>query len=83
MKEILERTKDYAVRYLAELPEKRAFPTAESIKELEKLAVPLPASGTSPEEVLRLLDTAGSPNTVASTGGRYLDLYLAVPCLRL
>lgn len=70
-KEILEMAKDYAVRYLEELPEKRAFPTPESIKELEKLAIPLPGSGTSAEEVIRLLNTVGSPNTVASNGGRY------------
>jgi glutamate/tyrosine decarboxylase-like PLP-dependent enzyme len=70
-KTILEMAKEYAVRYLEELPERRAFPGAGALKELEKLSIPLPASATDPEKVLETLDTIGSPNTVASNGGRY------------
>ena len=68
---LLSLAKEYAVKYLHELPEKRAFPDEVALKELEKLSVPLPASSTDPETVLEVLNKIGSPNTVASTGGRY------------
>src|SRR5258708_32872212 len=68
---LLDQAKAYAVKYLQDLPERRAFPDEAALKELEKLSIPLPASPTGPEEVLELLDTIGSRNTVASTGGRY------------
>ncbi len=68
---LLGLAKEYAVKYLHELPEKRAFPDAAALSELEKLSIPLPASSTEPEEVLEVLNKVGSPNTVASNGGRY------------
>jgi glutamate/tyrosine decarboxylase-like PLP-dependent enzyme len=68
---LLDIAKKYAVKYLDELPGKRAFPGEESLKELEKLSIPLPNSSKNPEEVLEILNTIGSPNTVASNGGRY------------
>ncbi|MDP4263520.1 MAG: aminotransferase class V-fold PLP-dependent enzyme [Bacteroidota bacterium] len=68
---LLEQAKEYAVKYLLELPEKRVFPDEAALKELEKLSVPLPGSSTDPEKVLEVLNTIGSRNTVASNGGRY------------
>lgn len=68
---LLELAKEYAVNYLTELPEKRVFPDEAALKELEKLAVPLPASSTDPRKVLDILNTIGSRSTVASNGGRY------------
>jgi len=38
---ILDIAKEYAVNYLDELPRKRAFPTEETIKELEKFIGPI------------------------------------------
>jgi len=68
---LLALAKEYATKYLNELPGKRAFPDEASLKELEKLSVPLPDSSTDPEQVLEVLNTIGSPNTVATNGGRY------------
>src|SRR6185503_6474892 len=68
---LLEQAKEYAVNYLAELPGRRAFPDKASLQELEKLVIPLPDSTTDPSEVIDLLHTIGSRNTVASNGGRY------------
>lgn len=69
--EILETAKEYAVKYLDELPGKRAFPDEESLKELENLSIPLPDSPKNPEDVLEILNNIGSANTVASNGARY------------
>ena len=68
---LLEQVKEYAIKYLTELPERRVFPDAAALKELEKLSVPLPGSSTDPEKVLDVLNSIGSRNTVASNGGRY------------
>ncbi|HYV90327.1 MAG TPA: aminotransferase class V-fold PLP-dependent enzyme [Chitinophagales bacterium] len=68
---ILDIAKKYASEYLDGLSERRVFPDEESLKELEKLSFPLPHSSTHPEEVLGILNTIGSANTVASNGGRF------------
>jgi glutamate/tyrosine decarboxylase-like PLP-dependent enzyme len=69
--DLLDKVKGYAVQYLDELPGKRAFPGEEELRMLEQLSVPLPVSPTEPAAVLDLLNSIGSPNTVASNGGRY------------
>src|SRR3981081_861994 len=68
---LLNIAKEYALKYLNELPQKRVFPGQEALKELENLSVPLPDSSKNPEEVLEILNTIGSANTVASNGARY------------
>lgn len=78
---ILETAKKYALKHLEGLPSRRVFPDEESLKELEKLSFPLPDSSSSDEKVIELLHTVGSPNTVASNGGRYFGFVFggAVP----
>jgi glutamate/tyrosine decarboxylase-like PLP-dependent enzyme len=73
---LLDLAQQYAVQYLQDLPQKRAFPDGASLKELEKLRIPLPLSASEPEEVLRVLNAVGSPNTVASNGGRYFGFVI-------
>jgi glutamate/tyrosine decarboxylase-like PLP-dependent enzyme len=68
---VLNDAKEYAVSYLNELPGKRAFPSPENLEELKQLDFPLPVLPTNPEEVLALLNTIGSKNTVTSNGARY------------
>lgn len=68
---LLELAKDFAVRYLDELPAKRVFPDGEALKKLESLRIPLPEKPTDPSEVLETLNRVGSPNAVASNGARY------------
>ncbi len=68
---ILDKASLYAKRYLAALPARRVFPDEASLNELQKLSFPLPESSADPEKVLETLDNIGSPNTVASNGGRY------------
>ncbi|MCW3093212.1 MAG: Pyridoxal-dependent decarboxylase [Ferruginibacter sp.] len=68
---LLELAKEYAVKYLNDLPGKRAFPGEEALKNLQDLSIPLPRSSKDPGEVLKVLNTIGSDNTVASNGARY------------
>ena len=68
---ILNSVAKYAGHYLDGLPERRVFPDEASLKELKKFPVKLPNSNTAAEEILALLNSAGSINTVATNGGRY------------
>ena len=56
--------------------ENEYVPGKESLKKLESLSMPLPFSPTSPEEVLEILNTVGSINTVVSNGARYFGFVL-------
>ena len=60
-----------ALRYLAEIRERRVAPNADAIERLHELGGPLPEDETDPAIVLEMLDEIGSPATVANAGGRY------------
>jgi glutamate/tyrosine decarboxylase-like PLP-dependent enzyme len=68
---LLEDTFERSNLYLGTVSERRVFPSAEQLKLLNHFDEPLSEQGSDALEVLRLLDTYGSPNTVASQGGRY------------
>ena len=69
--ELMEMASERAARYLETLDGRSVFPSGEAVKRLAELGGELPAEGTEPAEVLRLLDEIGSPATVASAGRRY------------
>src|SRR4051812_25857286 len=71
LNELLSDAAQRAARYLAAIDARPVHAPADAIARLAELDVPLPALGRPPEEVLRQLDTLGSPATVASAGGRY------------
>lgn len=58
-------------RYLREVETRRVFPSGEDLRLLAQFDEPLPEQGMPATEVLRQLDDFGTPNTVASQGGRY------------
>ncbi|RNC82805.1 MAG: aspartate aminotransferase family protein [Phycisphaera sp.] len=62
---------ELASRYTEELDAREVVPGAEAIAGLDEFHEPLPLAGTNPESVINMLDRAGSPATVASTGGRF------------
>jgi glutamate/tyrosine decarboxylase-like PLP-dependent enzyme len=70
-RELMEQATERAARYLETLDARGVFPTAEAVGRLPELGGSLPADGTEPTEVLRLLDEIGSPATVATAGPRY------------
>jgi len=65
-----------AIDYLETLDERRVAPGAEAISALSALRGPLPPGPTSAEAVLHLLDTYGSPGTLATAGGRYFGFVI-------
>jgi glutamate/tyrosine decarboxylase-like PLP-dependent enzyme len=69
--EVLSEAARRALRYLEQLPSRRVFPSEEALAQLGRLGGQLPERPEDPLAVLQLLDEAGSPATVASTGGRY------------
>ncbi len=60
-----------ASRYVGEIFGRRVFPDAEALSGLAAFDEALPDRPTDALATIRLLDTAGSPATVATTGGRY------------
>lgn len=71
MDALLDDARSRAQAYLAALDERRVFPAEDALAGLGALGGPLPAGPTDPRAVLKLLDTIGSPATVASAGPRY------------
>src|ERR1700677_4696880 len=69
--EVLTQAAAQARRYLRTIRERDAGVPPEAIKGLSALGGPLPFRGENPLAILKLLDDAGSPATVASMGGRF------------
>ena len=65
-----------AVRYAEGLNTRESYPSSEVIERLQELDHPLQDESTDPFEVLEILDTLGSPATVASTSGRYFGFVI-------
>ncbi len=76
MDELLHDAAHRALRYLHDLDRRRVAPDAASLAALARFDEPLPDGPTDPADVLRLLDEAGSPATVASAGGRYFGFVI-------
>jgi glutamate/tyrosine decarboxylase-like PLP-dependent enzyme len=68
---ILNSAANHALTYLDQLKERRVYPDEGSLQQLKKFPVQLPESNTEAEEIVGLLNSAGSINTVATNGGRY------------
>ncbi len=60
-----------AFAYVDAIPTRRVFPDADALAGLSAFDAPLPRDGAAPDEILRVLDEAGSPATTAQLGGRY------------
>lgn len=69
--DLLEEAARRAARYLAKLDERPVFPTPDALAGLAAFEETLPEESQDALQTLALLDNAGSPATVASTGGRY------------
>ena len=71
MDDLLASAAARAIRYLRERDDRPVFPSNEARVALQGFVERLPADGTEPDEVLRILDESGGLGTVATTGGRY------------
>jgi hypothetical protein len=65
-----------ALGYLDSVAGRRVAPDADAVAGLAALDFRLPPRGLAAPEVLRLLDAAGSPATVASNGPRYFGFVI-------
>ncbi len=70
-RQLLEEAAWRAGRYVEDVQWRAVSPTRAGLAGLERFAEPLPEHPSHPHETLALLDEAGSPATVASTGPRY------------
>ena len=68
---LISQAARYASAYIAAAHTRAVAPSAEAVAGLAALCGGLPNDPTSPEAVLDLLHTYGSPATVANSGGRY------------
>ncbi|MEI7772081.1 MAG: aminotransferase class V-fold PLP-dependent enzyme [Chloroflexales bacterium] len=71
MRELLSDAAGRASRYLDLLGDRPVAPPPAALGGLAELGGPLPSGPSDPAAVLRLLDEAASPATVASAAGRY------------
>ena len=62
--------------YLAAIAGRAVGPSPDAVAALERFDFPLPSAGLEPAAVLRLIDEAGSPATVASAGPRYFGFVI-------
>src|SRR5438067_9017966 len=70
--------------YLEGVRDRRVSPDSAAVAALGALGGPLPVEGEPAQDVLALLDTVGSPATVAISGGRYFGYVIggALPAAR-
>ncbi len=69
--ELLDEAARRARRYVEDVAHREPAPGAEALAGLARFDEPLPDLPSDPRLTLELLDDAGSPATVASTGSRY------------
>jgi glutamate/tyrosine decarboxylase-like PLP-dependent enzyme len=70
-KKLLKQAQQAAFEYIDNIPHQRVFPDETSLEKLTVFDEPLPKVSSDPALLLELLNTVGSVNTVAQTGGRY------------
>src|SRR5262245_38488824 len=76
MDDLLRTAAERASRYRHDLDRRGVAPTQQAIANLRRFDEPLPAHPTDPEAVIDLLDTVGSPATMASAGGRFFGFVI-------
>jgi glutamate/tyrosine decarboxylase-like PLP-dependent enzyme len=69
--DLLRAAAAMAVEYAASVDSRRATPEAHALEGLAAFDEPLPDGGADARATLQLLDAAGSPATMASTGAHY------------
>jgi glutamate/tyrosine decarboxylase-like PLP-dependent enzyme len=76
MRELLHSVALRAARYLEDIQERRVAPTPEAIRALARFSESLPEGPMPPEEVIRMLDEAGSPATMGIAGPRFFGFVI-------
>ncbi len=76
MNPLLDDAARRAAEYLASLPERRVAPTAEAVRRLARLDIPLQHESLDPQRVLAELDELVSPATMATAGPRFFGFVI-------
>jgi glutamate/tyrosine decarboxylase-like PLP-dependent enzyme len=76
MNELMMDAARRGVRYVESLGTRKVYPSSEVLERLHELDQPLQDESADPFEVLEILDTIGSPATVASASGRYFGFVI-------
>ena len=71
MPQVLQSAAERAVRYLEKLPARRVGPSEEAVRALAAFEESFPEGPSAPEEVIAMLDDAGSPATMGMAGPRF------------
>ncbi|HRF93581.1 MAG TPA: aminotransferase class V-fold PLP-dependent enzyme [Aggregatilineales bacterium] len=71
MSDLLQDAYQRALAYQQSLDTRAVFPSPEALAGMSAFDEAMPLTAQSPQETLALLDTYGSPATVANTGKRY------------
>ncbi len=74
--ELLRDAAARAIRYLDGLDARSVAPAPAALAALEGFREPLPAAASDPREVIRLLDSLGSPATTAMAGPRFFGFVI-------
>ncbi len=70
-KSLFAQAQAYAYAYMDASQERHVFPHAADLAALSAFDEPLPKTPQDGQAILEMLDTVGSPGTIAQTGGRY------------
>jgi glutamate/tyrosine decarboxylase-like PLP-dependent enzyme len=73
---LLENAAARGIRYLGGLDDRPVAPSREAVEALGRFEEPLPEHASEPEDVLALLDEAGSPATMAMAGSRFFGFVI-------
>ncbi len=70
-RDLFEKAKEHALDYMLAAATRRVFPTDDALARLAAFDEELPDGPADPVDIIDMLHAAGSPATVAQTGGRY------------
>ena len=70
----LDAAREHAFTFIDEVFDRRAYPGAAELGNLEQFVEPLSEEGTDGRAILDQLNRYGSPATISSLGGRYFGL---------
>jgi len=73
---ILSDAAERGIRYADAINDRSVVATHDALANMSHLGGPIPQRPEDPLDVIRLLDEAGSPATVATTGGRYFGFVI-------
>lgn len=71
LKDIFRQAQNYAFEYADAVAERKVYPSAQAIADLETFVEEIPRSTGNAADVLEQLNRYGTPASVAQTGGRY------------